>query len=99
MYTFENRCLQDYGIAFDDGTTKIILNTKRTMNDVSPKIKQLLDYTDGQRSSDEFTSELETTAKTIKDHKKWRTEYMTLEMRYKEFWAQGFEEGLEQGLG
>ena len=35
IYTFENRCLQDYGIALGDETTKIILNTKGTMDDIS----------------------------------------------------------------
>ncbi len=98
IYTFENRCLQDYEIGLGDETTKIILNTKGTMNDVNPEMKRLLNYIDGQASSDGFTRELETAVRTIKNNEKWRVEYMTLEMRYKELLEQGFEEGLEQGL-
>ena len=68
------------------------------MDDVSPEMKRLLNYIDGQASSDDFTRELETAVRTIKSNEKWRVEYMTLEMRYKELLEQGFEEGLEQGI-
>lgn len=68
------------------------------MNDVSLEMKRLLDYIDGQASSDKFTQELETAVRTIKNNERWRVEYMTLEMRYKELLEQGFEEGLEQGV-
>ncbi len=98
MYTFENRCLQDYEIGFGDETTKIILNTKGTMDDVSPEMKRLLDYIDGQEASDEFTRELETAVRTIKNNEKWRVEYMTLEMRYRELFEEALEQGLEQGI-
>lgn len=96
IYTFENRCLQDYEIGLGDETTKIILNTKGTMNDISPEMKRLLNYIDGQEASDEFTRELETAVRYVKKNEKWRVNYMTLEMRYKELREQGFEEGLEQ---
>ena len=98
IYTFENRCLQDTEISFGDETTKIILNTKGTMDDVCPEMKRLLDYIDGQKASDEFTNELETAVNDVKDSPKWRIDYMTLEMRYKELLEQGREEGIEQGL-
>ncbi|MBD5097257.1 MAG: Rpn family recombination-promoting nuclease/putative transposase [Lachnospiraceae bacterium] len=98
IYTFENRCLQDYGITLGDETTKIILNTKGTMDDVSPEMKRLLDYIDGQEASDEFTRELETEVRTIRYNEKWRLEYMTLEMRYRELSEDAFEQGMEQGL-
>ncbi|MBD5097573.1 MAG: Rpn family recombination-promoting nuclease/putative transposase [Lachnospiraceae bacterium] len=98
IYTFENRCLQDYEIDLGDETTKIILNTKGTMDDVSTEMKNLLDYIDGQASSDKFTKELETAVKTIKDNERWRVEYMTLEMREKELLEQGMEYGMEQGM-
>ena len=96
IYTFENRCLQDYGITLGDETTKIILNTKGTMDDVSPKMKRLLDYIDGQKASDEFTREPETAVNDVKENEKRGLEYMTLEMRYRELFEQGIEQGIEQ---
>ena len=44
IYTFENRCIQNTELGLGDDTTKIILNTKGTMDDVSPEMKRLLDY-------------------------------------------------------
>ena len=98
IYTFENRCLQDYEIGLGDETTKIILNTKGTMDDVSPEMKRLLDYIDGQEASDEFTKKLETAVGTVRNNEKWRVEYMTLEMRYRELFEEALEQGLEQGI-
>ncbi|MCM1083097.1 MAG: Rpn family recombination-promoting nuclease/putative transposase [Clostridium sp.] len=92
IYTFENRCIQDYGIAFGDETTKIILNTKGTMDDVSPEMKRLLDYIDGQEASDKFTRKLDKAVRAVRNNEKWRLDYMTLEMRYKEL----YDEALEQ---
>ncbi|MCM1272596.1 MAG: Rpn family recombination-promoting nuclease/putative transposase [Bacteroides sp.] len=98
IYTFENRCLQDYEIDLGDETTKIILNTKGTMNDVTPEMKRLLDYIDGQAASDAFTEELETAVKSVRSNEKWRVDYMTLEMHYREKYEEGVEDGIEQGL-
>ncbi len=98
MYTFENRCLQDMEISFGDGTTKIILNTKGTMNDVSPEMKNLLDYIDGKEAADEFTRKLETAVKSVKNNEKWRMGYMTLEMRYRELLEQGIDIGRSEGI-
>ena len=39
IYTFENRCIQDGSISFGDGTAKIMLNTKGTVDDVTPEMK------------------------------------------------------------
>ncbi len=84
IYTFENRCLQDAEISLGDETTKIILNTKGTMNDVSPEMKRLLDYIDRKTATDMFTKELDTAVRDVRNNEKWRAEYMTLEMRYRE---------------
>lgn len=98
IYTFENRCIQDYGIAFGDETTKIILNTKGTIDDVSPEMKRLLDYIDGQEASDEFTRKLDKAVRAVRNNEKWRLDYMTLEMRYRELYDEALEQGMEQGI-
>ena len=98
IYTFENRCLQDTEIGLGDETTKIILNTKGIINDVSPEMKNLLDYIDGKAATDMFTKELDTAVRGVKNNEKWRMEYMTLEMRYRELLEQGREEGIDIGL-
>ncbi len=92
IYTFENRCIQNTNLTLGDETTKIILNTKGTMDDVSPEMKRLLNYIDGQEASDEFTRELATAVRTVRNNEKWRVEYMTLEMRDKELLEQWMEQ-------
>ena len=98
IYTFENRCLQNPGLVLGDDTVKIILNTKGTMDDVTPELKRLLDYIDSNEPEDEYTRELEKEVESVKKNEKWRLNYMTLQMRYQEIYEEGLECGLAQGL-
>ena len=82
IYTFENRCIQNPELSLLDGTTKIILNTKGIMDDVTPEMKRLLDFIDGKEPEDDFTRELD--------------DYMTLQMNYQEKYEQGIEQGNKQ---
>ena len=96
IYTFENRCIHDTSLSLGDDTIKIILNTKGTMDDVTPELKSLLDFIDGEEPRDEFTKELEAAVKTVRKNEKWRLDYMTLQMNYQEKYEQGIEQGREQ---
>lgn len=98
VYTFENRCIQDLDIALGDDATKIVLNTKGTMNDVSPEMKSLLNFIDGQEPEDNFTKELAEAVQSVRNNEKWRLDYMTLQMSYQEKFEQGLEQGLVQGV-
>lgn len=95
VYTFENRCVQDLELPLGDDTTKIILNTKGTKDDVSQEMKRLLNFIDGQKPEDDFTRELAEAVQSVRDNEKWRLDYMTLHMSYQE----KFEQGVEQGVG
>ena len=96
IYTFENRCIQNPGLGLGDDTTKIILNTKGTMDDVTPELKRLLDFIDGKAPEDEFTRELDGAVQSARKNEKWRLEYMTLQMHYQEKYEQGIEHEKEQ---
>ena len=98
IYSFENRCIQNSKLALGDGTTKIILNTKGTMDDISPELKKLLDYIDGKIPADDYTRELDEAVQSARKNEKWRLDYMTLQMHYQEKFEQGVEYGLEQGI-
>ena len=97
IYTFENRCIQNFALGLGDGTTKIILNTKGTMDDVSPEMKHLLDFIDGKEPEDDFTRELDEAVQSVRKNEKWRLDYMTLQMHYQEKYEQGIVQGIEQG--
>ena len=55
VYTFENRCVEDPNLPLNDGTQKIILNTKGIFDDVRPELKRLLNFIDGRQPEDSFT--------------------------------------------
>ena len=93
IYTFENRCIQNPELWLGDGTTRIILNTKGTMDDVTPEMKKLLDFIDGKEPGDDFTRELNAAVQSVRKNEKWRLDYMTLQMNYQEKYEQGFDEG------
>ncbi|WP_418752285.1 hypothetical protein [Frisingicoccus sp.] len=91
IYTFENRCIQNLKLGLGDDTTKIILNTKGTMDDVTPEMKKLLDFIDGKEPEDDFTRELDEAVQSVRRNEKWRLDYMTLQMHYQEKYEQGIE--------
>ena len=91
IYTFENPEL-----SLLDGTTKIILNTKGIMDDVTPEMKRLLDFIDGKEPEDDFTRELDEAVQSVRKNEKWRLDYMTLQMNYQEKYEQGIEQGNKQ---
>ena len=99
IYTFENTCKEDKGIPLGDGTTKIFLNAKGTMDDVRPELKAFLDYVAGKKPADPFVDELEEAVKNARKNREWRHEYMTLLMRDQENKEIGKAEGIiETGL-
>ncbi|MCM1127111.1 MAG: Rpn family recombination-promoting nuclease/putative transposase [Lachnospiraceae bacterium] len=96
IYTFENRCIQNLELSLGDDTTKIILNTKGTMDDVTPEMKKLLDFIDGKEPEDDFTRELDEAVQSVRKNEKWRLDYMTLQMNYQEKYEQGVEQEKRQ---
>lgn len=89
IYTFENVCKEDTSISLKDGTTKIFLNAKGEMDDVSKELKAFLDYAIGRKSDDVFVRKLEEAVEAAKRNREWRHEYMTLLMRDQENREQG----------
>ena len=43
MYTFQSICVEDKETVMPDGTTKILLSSKGTMDDVAPDMKAFLE--------------------------------------------------------
>ena len=93
----ENRCSEDTALTLNDGIVKIILNTKGTLDDVSPEMKRLVDYVDGKGVSDTFTRDLEEAVQSARQNEKWRLDYMTLQQEYRERFQEGKAEGIKEG--
>ena len=78
VYTFENRCLQNLKLAFGDEATKIVLNTKGTVGEISEDLKSLLHFMDGMEPESKYARELESAVESIKKSEEWRREYMVM---------------------
>lgn len=98
IYTFENICKEDSSISMGDGATKIFLNADSDMDDVSDELRAFLDYVRGIKTHDAFIDRLEEAIKQAKMNRKWRRDYMTLEMLGRVKFEEGLEEGIEQGV-
>lgn len=93
IYHFENLCGEDFSIRLQDGTEKIFLNSKGTMDDVDGELRNLLNYFESLVPQDAFTMELEEAVAAAKVHKEWRLEYMKLELMMRDSRAEGRAEG------
>lgn len=98
VYTFTNRCVEDPDLLLNDGTQKIILNTKGIFDDVRPELKRLLNFIDGRQPEDAFTQDLSEAVESAKRNEKWRLDYMTLQMAYDEKYREGLEAGIQRGV-
>ena len=97
-YSFENICIEDHELRLNDGTKKIILNTKGIIDDIRPDLKALLDFIDGNDPEDDFTKELSVAVNDARHSKKWRVQYMNLQLAYLDKLNEGKELGKELGI-
>ncbi|MBR1438370.1 MAG: Rpn family recombination-promoting nuclease/putative transposase [Synergistaceae bacterium] len=96
IYTFRNFCAEDKEIELNDGAYTIFLNTKGKLNDVSPELKNFLNFVGNGNvaESDIFVKTLDEKVKEAKNNITWRNEYMLLLTREDEKFAEGRTEGI-----
>lgn len=103
IYTFENRCIEDNSLTLDDGTKKIILNTKGSLDDVDLEMHDFLRYIENStdyiasQSSGELVKHIHNKVVEVKNSEKVQVEYMTLLERDREKIEEGIEQGIEIG--
>lgn len=99
IYTFENRCNEDYNLALGDETGKIFLNTQGSMRDVDDEMLEFLTYiensTDAVANSakSKLVKEINEKVSYLKKDKSMEVGYMTLLERDREKYEEGREEG------
>ena len=82
IYTFRNRCDEDYSIILPDEASKIIINTKGTVGNINDELKAVIQYMDSGSSTTEYTKSLDEEVTTVKADEKFRREYMLLMEAY-----------------
>lgn len=102
-YTFENLCLEDNNIKLDDGTQKIILNTRGIINDLNDELLEFLRYVENSNetvaneSKGTLVKHTHNVVTQVKSNPKMEVEFMTLLERYRENFEEGREEGIAEG--
>ena len=84
IYTFQSISREDTSILLDDGTVKVFLSTKGTLEDVPTEIKNFLDFVDGLPVQDAFVDEIRNLITALKRTEKEKVDYMTFQMRIDE---------------
>lgn len=84
-------------IELEDGTTTIFLNSKGSRGEVSNALKEFLNCINGEFTNGEFSAILKKEVKSIKDSKKWRKEYMYMELLLRDEKRAARKEGLAEG--
>lgn len=95
LYSFRDRCDQDFNLTLQDGSTKIFLSTKGSANDVNDDILNFLHYVDTGVINGNFVKLLDDAVKTVKSNQKARLDFMTYHMALLESKLDGREEGIE----
>ena len=93
IYTFKETCTENSAVKLGDGATKIFLNTKGKLDDVSPDVKVFLNYVESGIVAGKFVTALNDAVEEIKSMRKGMKEYMTYEMTLLENRMAGREEG------
>ena len=96
IYTFENICREEAGLALSDETYKVFLNADGTKGDVSDELKDFLHLLRDGYGKSRLVKKIEEQVVKAREHKEWRLEYMTLYMRDRQNREEGFEQGLKE---
>ena len=100
IYSYRMRCDAAPEIELGDDTRTIFVNAYGSSKGISKKLREFLAYIKtGEPSNDpkSLTRKLQSCVIQARKHKEWRTEYMTLLMKYQEMMEEGRKEGLKEG--
>ena len=92
-YSFENVCLEDKTILLGDEAVKVFLTPDGEADDVSPKMKEFLNFISGGIPNDDFTRRLDEAVAKQKVSKERKKEFMKFEILMQEEHAKGIEDG------
>jgi len=97
VYTFRSRCDEDPEVVLNDDAVKVFVNAEGPLDGLSDGLKHFLQFIRDENPRDEFTEKLDGRVKRAREFKDWREEYMTLGMKYQEYFESGKEAGFESG--
>ena len=98
IYVFENICKDDSNLKLEDGMTKVFINAKGTVGDITPNLKKFLKMVSEHEATDDFTRKIQEIIDYFHMDDETRDSYMTLEMKIIEETKYARKIALEEGL-
>ncbi len=102
VYTFTNRCIEDPSIVMDDGTKKVIINTKGAIGSISDDFLDLMQYFNepghAVSAKNDLVRIIDNAVKAARSSEKWRHDFMTLTMYLDEQTELARTKGRNEGL-
>ena len=97
IYEFMNYCTQDRDMELGDEATKIFLNARGKADDISPRLKEFLDYVAGKEhdTPSPFIDKLKHALSCAKQDRHLRRQHMSLFFREMDIRADALKEGRE----
>ena len=100
VYTFRNTCKEYPEMELEDDTYKIFFNTKGKNGNISPDLKEVLEFIQTsevpERCTDPLIREMNLALQKARNNEEWRNDYMTLELMKQEKFEEGKQEGKQE---
>ena len=97
VYSFSDRCDEHPEYVLKTRARKFLINTKGTHGEVSPNLKEFIDYVERGMVSGKFSHEFDDAVQNVKLEKETRLEFMNYEMELIDQRDRGRAEGRAEG--
>ena len=98
IYTFKNRCEENYSLSLNDKTIKIMYNSTAYENEKDLAISAFLEYICNQKTVDDFTSKIDSFIQKIKHQEVNRKGYSSVNIHDQDNFLRGKKEGINEGI-
>ena len=97
VYTFRSVCCENGSIILDDKSVKVFYNTGAYDKEGEPELSALLEYLCERRATRGFTQHIDALVEKAKRNEKFRSWYMSLNIREDDLRMAGEKIGFERG--
>ena len=98
VYTFRNVCSEDGALFLDDKSYKVFYNVGAYGKEGEPELSALLEYLCERRTTSGFTQRIDALVEKAKRNEKFRSVYMSLNIREDDLRMAGEKIGFERGI-
>ncbi|MBM7022338.1 Rpn family recombination-promoting nuclease/putative transposase [Treponema sp. Marseille-Q4523] len=98
VYTFRNVCSEDGTLFLDDKSVKVFYNVGAYGKEDEPELSTLLEYLCKRRATSGFTQHIDELVEKAKRNEKFRSVYMSLNIREDDLRMAGEKIGFERGI-